>query len=102
MPHVSDAFTLALRSLNVTLMGASVEWSGVESFKRTLDWKTAMPVEPKEWQDSASLAKAVFPSEAIGHMGGPKFKEIIAATLEDAGRDGRAQRTRARRLRQSC
>ncbi|GLU31991.1 AvrE-family type 3 secretion system effector [Trinickia caryophylli] len=84
LPHVSDAFTLVLRSLNVTLIGASVEWSGVESFKRTLDWKTATPVPPEEWQQLAELAKTVFPSHAIGHMGGPKFKDLIPAMLEDA------------------
>lgn len=84
LPHVSDAFTLALRSLNVTLLGATVEWSGVESYKRTLDWKAAAPVEPREWNELAALAKEVFPSQVIGHLGGPRFKETVAAMLQDA------------------
>lgn len=84
LPHVSDAFALALRSVNVTLLGASVEWSGVESFKRTLDWKTAEPVQPHEWRELAELAKVVFPSQAIGHFHGPHLKQSIIAALTEA------------------
>lgn len=84
LPHVSDAFSLALRSLNITLEGAMVEWSGVESFKRTLDWQTATQVEPKAWQDLAAQAKATFPSQVMGHLNGVGFKEVIAANLEAA------------------
>lgn len=84
LPHVSDAFTLVLRSLNITLLGAGVELSGVESFKRTLDWKTAGRVTPQAWSQLAALAREVFPSQAIGHFDGPHLKAMIAATLEDA------------------
>ncbi len=84
LPHVSDAFTLVLRSLNITLLGASIELSGVESFKRTLDWKTASRVTPQEWSQLAALAREVFPSHAIGHFDGPHLKAIIAATLDEA------------------
>ncbi len=84
LPHVSDAFTLVLRSLNITLLGASVELSGVESFKRTLDWKTAARVTPHEWSQLAALAREVFPSQAIGHFDGPHLKAIIATTLQAA------------------
>ena len=86
VPHVSEAFTLALRSLNVNLAGASVQWSGVEGFKRTLDWKTAAPVEEREWRELAALAKEVFPSQALGHfnVGAARFKETLRAVLDDA------------------
>jgi hypothetical protein len=97
LPHVSDAFTLALRSLNVTLLGASMEWSGVESFKRTLDWKTAEPVQPHEWRELAELAKVVFPSQALGHFHGPHLKQTIAASLTGARTtwDARSEHERA-------
>ncbi|AXV93485.1 AvrE-family type 3 secretion system effector [Ralstonia syzygii] len=84
LPHVSDAFTLVLRSLNITLLGAGVELSGVESFKRTLDWKTASRVTPQAWSQLAALAREVFPSQAIGHFDGPHLRAMIAATLEEA------------------
>ncbi|MHA6894973.1 AvrE-family type 3 secretion system effector [Ralstonia pseudosolanacearum] len=84
LPHVSDAFTLVLRSLNITLLGASVELSGVESFKRTLDWKTAARVTPQEWSQLAAQAREVFPSQAIGHFNGPHLKALIATTLPAA------------------
>ncbi len=84
LPHVSDAFTLVLRSLNITLLGASVELSGVESFKRTLDWKTAARVTPQEWSQLAAQAREVFPSQAIGHFNGPHLKALIATTLQAA------------------
>ena len=86
LPHVSEAFTLALRSLNVNLAGASVQWSGVEGFKRTLDWKTATPVEEREWRELAALARTVFPSQALGHfnVSGGKFKESVKAALAEA------------------